>query len=185
MATPDDLPLLLDLYAELDSPQTALLRRGRNIPDVRDADVTRDGLLAAFADPSRRIVLAVIDDGPAGFALLTPIPASVLMAEPSIRVDPIVVARSARRRGVGRALTQAAAGFAEERGAATLTVAVRPGDRDANRHFARLGFVPVEVRRVAPVSVIRRAVGGDESSRVSVTPAVRRSRLRARAGTLR
>jgi GNAT superfamily N-acetyltransferase len=185
-ATTEDLPALVALYAELDSPQLALLRRGRNVPDVRDGELTRNGLLAALADPGRRIVLATVDDEPAGFALLTVTPASVLVAEPSVRVDPIVVARSARRRGVGRALTQAAADFAEERGAATLTIAVRPGDRDGNRHFARLGFVPVEVRRVAPVSAVRRAVGGRaEPSPTAMAPALRRSRLRSRAGSLR
>jgi hypothetical protein len=38
-------------------------------------------------------------------------------------------------------------------------VSVHPGSRDANRFFARLGFAPMAVRRVAPVAVVRPAAG--------------------------
>lgn len=186
-ATEADLSALLDLYGELDSTQTALLRRGRNVPDGRDAATTRAGFTAALADPARRLVVAEGGGGLVGFVLLGVVPSSSLVAEPAVRADPIVVARRARRRGVGRALLAAAADFGTEQGATVLNVALRPGDRDGNRYFARLGFVPVEVRRVAPVTSVRRAVGSRleptamPTPHAAVTPAVRRRRLRTRA----
>jgi hypothetical protein len=40
---------------------------------------------------------------------------------------------------------------------------VHPGSRDANRFFARLGFAPMVVRRVAPVAVVRRHLSQGEA----------------------
>jgi ribosomal protein S18 acetylase RimI-like enzyme len=191
-ADESDLDAVLALMVELATPQLALSRRGRNVTDPRDRDVTRAGLLGAIDDSERCLVVAELDGSIAGFALLSIVPSSSLSDEPSLRADPIVVARRARRRGVGRALVSAAADFAEDRALATMTVAVRPVDRDGNRYFARLGFVPIEVRRVAPVAAVRRAVGAGRheptllpGTHVGVTPALRRRRLRAaRAGSV-
>lgn len=174
-ATVDDVEALVRMFAEVDRAQTNLLRRGRNVPSTRDAELTREGFLAAIADPRRRVVLACHEGAGCGFAVLALVQATALVHEPSVRIDPLVVSPTARRRGVGRLLMGAAASFAEEHGAATLTVAVRPGDRDANRHFSRLGFAPVEVRRVAPVLTVRRALAIPRSDVVvPLAPALRR-----------
>jgi GNAT superfamily N-acetyltransferase len=178
-ATADDVDALIAVFADLEGAQSNLLRRGRNIASARDGDATREGFLAAIADPHRRVILALHDGVAAGFALLAVVPSSSLVHEPSVRIDPLVVSRGARRRGVGRLLMGAAAAYAEEHGATTLTVAVRPGDRDGNRHFSRLGFAPVEVRRVAPVAAVRRAIAmprGDVV--VPLAPALRRRHTR-------
>lgn len=159
-ATEEDLPALLALFAELDPSQSALLRRGRNIVGPRDAEATAAGFRLAVEDPQRRVVLAVSADIPVGLAVFSLVPTSSLVREPSLRVDPLVVARRARRRGVGNALLAAGVAFAEEHGAAVMSVSLRSTDRDANRHFARMGFVPAEVRRVAPLATVRRALGG-------------------------
>jgi hypothetical protein len=37
-------------------------------------------------------------------------------------------------------------------------VGVAPNGRDANRFFARLGFAPLVMRRIAPVAALRRAL---------------------------
>ena len=68
--------------------------------------------------------------------------------------------------GLSRALVAAAAAFAEERGVDQLVVAVHPAQREANRFFARLGLVPLTVRRSAPVSAVRRKLAAAERSPV-------------------
>lgn len=156
-ATPEDVGPMLRVVAEVDGTAASPLRR-RNSSTARDAETMREAFLAALGDPGRRVVVAVQDGTPCGVALLALVPASTLAPDPSVRVDPLVVSRPARRRGVGRLLLGAAATYAEEHAAATLTVAVRPGDREANRHFSRLGFAPVEVRRMASVVAVRRAL---------------------------
>ena len=65
-----------------------------------------------------------------------------------------------QRRGAGKALVAAVTAFAEERGLDQIVVSVHPGSREANRFFARLGFAPLAVRRVAPVAVVRRRLSG-------------------------
>jgi hypothetical protein len=37
-----------------------------------------------------------------------------------------------------------------------VVVSVHPASREANRFFARLGFAPLAVSRIAPTAVIRR-----------------------------
>jgi hypothetical protein len=72
------------------------------------------------------------------------------------RLTHLVVDRRYRRRGAGRALIAAAAAFAEQNGIEHVMVGVSPASREGNRFLARLGFMPVLVRRVATVQVLRR-----------------------------
>jgi N-acetylglutamate synthase-like GNAT family acetyltransferase len=89
-------------------------------------------------------------------ALFSVAPANALLDAPALHVSHAVVANRHKRRGAGKALLAAAAAFAEERGLEQVLVSVAPGSRDANRFFARLGFAPLAVRRVAATSVLRR-----------------------------
>lgn len=175
-AVDSDLPVLLSLFAELEPSQSALLRRGRNIVGPRDAEATAIGFRAAIADPARRVVLAWFDAAPVGFAVFSLVPTSSLVPEPSLRADPVVVARRARRRGVGRVLLAAGVEFADDHGVAVMSISLRTTDRDANRHFARLGFVPAEVRRVAPLATVRRALGTTRCDAPDPLASRRRSR---------
>jgi GNAT superfamily N-acetyltransferase len=103
------------------------------------------------------MVVAVADDEvPLGMALFTIAPGNALLDTPALHVSHAVVADRHKRRGAGKALVAAAAAFADERGLEQIVVSVHPGSRDANRFFARLGFAPLAVRRVAPTSVVRR-----------------------------
>src|SRR5207253_8274540 len=113
--------------------------------------------LEAIADPDKHLMVAVGDDDvPLGMAMYTVAPASALLDVPALHVSHVVVADRNRRRGAGKALVAAAAAFADDHGVDQVVVSVNPGSREANRFFARLGFAPLAVRRVAPVSVIRR-----------------------------
>ncbi|MDX6202593.1 MAG: hypothetical protein QOJ83_2093, partial [Frankiales bacterium] len=46
--------------------------------------------------------------------------------------------------------------WAEEVGADEIVASVLPSLREANRFYARLGFAPLVMRRVVPVSTLRR-----------------------------
>ncbi|HEU0101802.1 MAG TPA: GNAT family N-acetyltransferase [Mycobacteriales bacterium] len=160
-ATEADLPALLGLAEELREQllpgDTARARQG-------GVGGQRVGAEARYLDAleDRRRHLVVVVDGPAdaeevlGMALLTVAPANALLDHLAVHMNHAVVADRHRRKGAGRALVAAAAGFAEERGVDQIVVSVHPGSREANRFFARLGFGPVAVRRSAPVAAVRR-----------------------------
>ena len=57
-------------------------------------------------------------------------------------IEDVVVDASARRRGFGEALCQAALERAAAAGATTVDLTSRPSREDANRLYRRLGFVP-------------------------------------------
>ena len=164
-ATADDLPALLEFGEELREQLGAALdgKRTRSSPaSGRAALETR--YREALADAERHLVLAVADDdAPLGMALFTVAPANALLDTPAVHVSHAVVAAKHKRRGAGKALVAAAASFAEERGIDQVVVSVNPGSRDANRFFARLGFAPVAVRRVAPTAVVRRRLHSSDA----------------------
>jgi ribosomal protein S18 acetylase RimI-like enzyme len=164
-ATVEDVPAMLAFGEELREQLGPSIDRKR----VRTTPAaSRAGLAAryteALADPDRHLVLAVADDDlPLGMALFTVAPANALLDTPALHVSHAVVADRHRRRGAGKALVAAAAGFAEERGLDQVVVSVHPGSRDANRFFARLGFAPLAVRRVAPTTVVRRRLQSSDA----------------------
>jgi len=163
-ATPDDLPDLLGFAAELREQLTAGVEGKRARPAASNGRSSLEArYLEALDDPERHLVIAVAeDDSPLGMALFSVALANALLDAPALHVSHAVVADRHRRRGAGKALMAAAAAFAEERGLEQVVVSVNPGSRDANRFFARLGFAPLAVRRVAPTAVLRRRlVPGD------------------------
>ena len=182
-ATAVDLPALLDFADELrDQPlPVADGKRGRALPPTA-RDTLESHFREALSDPDRHLVVAVGDDDAAlGMALLSVGPTNPLLDLPALHVSHVVVGDGNRRRGAGKALVAAAAGYADEQGLDQVVVSINPGSREANRFFARLGFAPVVVRRVASVSLIRRRLGT-----VSSRPVDHVVRLRPRrAGRLR
>lgn len=159
-ATAADLPALLAFGDELrdqllpvDGSTRSRARPSRGALESRYVD--------ALADPGRHLVLAVggkngAAEEPLGMALFTISSANALVDSPAVHMSHAVVSDRHRRRGAGKALVAAATSYAEERGLEQLVVSVHPGSREANRFFARLGFAPMAVRRVAPVAVVRR-----------------------------
>jgi GNAT superfamily N-acetyltransferase len=149
-----DLAALVVLWGELKrcgglSPRLAALTDDRRI---------EDRVRRLVVHPSSRILLAFVVGQPAGMAMLTTVPLGALNETLCVQVEYTVVAESFRRRGVGRALMAAAAGYAEEIGAEQITVSVSPMSREANRFYAQLGLTPLSVRRVAPASALRRRI---------------------------
>lgn len=157
-ATAEDLPELIAFGEELRDQVSPAVegKRVRASPAAARAALEAR-YLDALGDPERHLVVAVTDDDARlGMALFTVAPANALLDTPALHVSHAVVADCHKRRGAGKALVAAAAAFAEERGLEQVVVSVHPGSRDANRFFARLGFAPLAVRRVAPTAVVRR-----------------------------
>jgi len=157
-ALESDLPALVELGAEL-LPAEAGMRP--TTPSGRLAFEQR--LREALDSPDRRLVLVVGErDQPLGMALFTVCSVNALFDSPALHMSHAVVDDRHRRRGAGRALVAAAAAYAEEKGLDQVVVSVRPGSRDANRFFARVGFAPLAVRRAASVVTIRRGLAQGE-----------------------
>lgn len=78
---------------------------------------------------------------------------ALVIQQPSAIVTGLVVTRGARRRGVGRALVDAAVAWAREHGARALRVRSRVQREDAHAFYEALGF-----ERVKTQVVFRRAL---------------------------
>lgn len=164
-ATVDDLPALLafgeELRDQLILPADPI--RARGLPLAARA-LLEQRYREALADPDRHLVVVTGPElEPLGMALFTVAPANALLDLPAVHMSHSVVADRHKRRGAGKALVAAAASFGEQHGCEQLVVSVHPGSREANRFFARLGFAPLAVRRVAPVAVVRRRLAQLES----------------------
>lgn len=170
-----DLPAMIELWEQL---RDQAPRRGpRPLPNHTVCTV-EDRYRAAIDDDDCRLVVATLDDAIAGMALLTVTSASTLLDLPAVQVSHLSVADRHRRRGVGKALVAAAATYADDRGVDQVMVAVYPQHRDANRFFARLGFAPMVVRRVAPLPVLRRQLAAEDGRSATLRRELRLRRSR-------
>lgn len=113
-------------------------------------------------DPDAQLLVACLADGTrAGAAMLSVDPVSMALGGLTMCAV-LVVDENARQRGVGRELVSAVARCADEAGADAVTVSLPPGNREAHRFFARLGFVPLVTNRIASVSQLMRALAPSE-----------------------
>jgi len=168
-----DVPRLAALWHEL-RQVGARAERAVNPAAVQDIE---QRLAATIEDPDCRIVVACDDGQPAGMAVLRVARPDPLSDSQVVQVVHLIVADGKRRRGVGHALVAAAAAFADDRQVEHLIAGMYPSLRDASRFYARLGFAPMLVQRVAPVVVVRRRLGTDAHVRADDVVR-RRSRLR-------
>jgi ribosomal protein S18 acetylase RimI-like enzyme len=154
-ATVDDVDALVALVGGMDDLGPV---RGRAVARRRP-DGFRTQCERLLTDPGHRVVVALgEDDAVVGAAVFGAETAGGLLDPPSVYVSHLLVDPAHRKRGAGRALVAAAAGYADELGVDSVVVGVAPTGRDANRFFARLGFAPMVIRRIAPVAVLRRAL---------------------------
>jgi GNAT superfamily N-acetyltransferase len=181
-ATPDDLPALLTLWQELREAGGRTARESLHVV----VDDAKERLTAALRDPGCRVVVALEADDIVGMAVLCLTSLGPLTTLHAVQLNHVVVAKSHRKRGVGHALVAAAAAYADETGAEQVIVGVNPTLREANRFYARLGFTPAVVRRVAPVAVLRRRLSAPEHP-VAALEELTRKRLitRPRRGSRR
>ncbi len=177
---PEDLPAVLALYDELCAagPRAA-------VPAHAEAGSTRAAVAARYVraidSPDERLAVVVTTHGEVvGMALMTRATSSGLVETLAVHMNHVSVAARHRRRGAGRALVAAATAWAEEIGASGVAVPVFPSAREANRFFARLGFAPASITRVASVPALRRRLGSEvPSATLDEGHLMRRRRLRA------
>jgi ribosomal protein S18 acetylase RimI-like enzyme len=182
-ATPDDLEAVVGLAG---SVREAIPVRPRGT-GRRGQEEVRDRCARLLEDPAHRVVLAV-DDGTRaviGVAVLGADTVTGLLDPPAVYVSHLLVSPEHRKRGAGRALVAAAAGYAEELGVDSVVVGVSPAGREANRFFARLGFAPLVIRRIASVAALRRTLGMAEPGAEARAHVARRGPTLARAGLVR
>ncbi len=172
-ATPDDMPALVDLWSQL--RQQGLRWRGR-VNAAEDPAAVEARFKAAMADPAYRLIVAHVGEEIAGMALLSIAEDNPLRDVHAMEVTHVCVGDRHRRLGAGKALMTAAVGYADERGIDHIAVSVLPQQRDAHRFYARLGFAPVAVRRVAPVAAVRRRLMPTESRAAALRRELRRAR---------
>jgi GNAT superfamily N-acetyltransferase len=144
------------------------------------------GFRRLLDDPGHRVVLAVLPGGEApggelavGLAVLGLDPLSLVLGNPQVTVDTFVVHREHRRRGTGARLLAAAAGYAQENGAAHVVAAVGGHEAERQRFFARMGFAPLATRRIVPLDSLVRSLAAWQRSGLPVS-APRRQLVRRR-----
>lgn len=172
-ATTDDIPLLLALWDEL---RRLGGRAERAINPIAAVDI-EERLAEVMVDPACRVEIACVGDVPAGMTVMRIARPDPLSDSQVVNIAHIYVSRAKRHHGVGHALLAAAADFAAENHLDHVAVSVYPSLREASRFYARLGFAPVAVRRVAPVVVLRRRLGADSTTPLLGDAVRRRTRL--------
>lgn len=168
-ATVADVPALVSLWTEL---RTLGARAERAVNPISTPDIAVR-LAEVIGGERTQVLLACRAGEPAGMAVCRVVHPDPLSDSGVLQVSHVVVARQHRRRGVGHALLAAAVEIADDQHLEHVGVEVYPSVREASRFYARLGFAPVTVQRVAPLSVLRRRLGGERAA-VRVDDLVRR-----------
>jgi len=136
-----------------------------------------DGTVSAsLSRPDVAAFIAMTDDTPVGYLVLSDSSAGVFVDTPCVAIDQIFVQDDFRRQGVARQLLAAAATHADRVGADQIASNVPSQVRDANRFFARLGFLPTVVRRVTTPAALRRKLAGSIDARYSLEQVLQRRR---------
>ena len=180
-AAPEDADELVEVWAEV-------VRRAERSEQV--ADLLRV-IERVAALPEERLVVADYDGQLAGAVHLRATTLTPLNLEPVVQAISPHVLPQFRRRGVGRALMEAAVAFADELGIGHVASAASSGSRDANRFMARLALGPHATLRVAPTAVVKAKLAAQrpavarQSGRQHLTHvlAARRSMRRSQAPT--
>jgi len=182
IAATADAASLAELWNEL---RQIGARSERAVNPLTVADATQR-FTEVIGRPDADVIVAC--DGPrlAGMAVVRVAQPDPLSPTRVLQLSNLVVAPGHRRRGIGHALVAAAADYADERGVDHVAAGVYPSLRDANRFFARVGFAPITVERIAPVTGLQRRLGlmpslvaDDRVRRRLRSPVARPRRLRA------
>lgn len=144
-AVVSDAAFLVDLWQDT-------IRRADRTEQIADLETV---IKTAAESPEERLLVADYDGHRAGAVYLKLSTLGPLNLEPVVFALSPHVSDEFQRKGVGRALMDAAVSFAEENGVAHLATAAASGSRDGNRFLARLALGPAAVLRVAATHTVR------------------------------
>jgi ribosomal protein S18 acetylase RimI-like enzyme len=181
LASPEDRDELVDLWlaAREETAPTNRVMHAVQLPALRD----RLGVL--LSGDEVQILIGRRDGQCAGFAVLRESTVSSVLETRQMLIEHLYVHPLHRRAGLAKAMLGAASLIAERAKLEHLVCSLPPSPRETHRFFARLGFAPVLVRRVAATSVLRRRLMGDQRRRRLTAIedlAFRRRSLRDRPG---
>ena len=149
---------------------------------------TVDSIRNALARPEMIAFVAYSDGRPSGSFCLGVGSLNRVSGSSCVSSEQVYARKDDRGGGVGRSLMQAVATFADLQGATAVACMVPSNVRDAHRFYARLGFTPLTVRRVASTAALRRKLAGDQvgprHALAQVLLRRRIARLRATGGGL-
>jgi GNAT superfamily N-acetyltransferase len=133
-ATPADVPVILRCIRGLAEYERL----------AHECKATEESLRASLfgESPAARVVLAMVGEEPAGFALWFR-NYSTFLARPGIHLEDLFVFPDFRGRGIGRRLLEQLAQIAVSRGYGRLEWAVLDWNADAIRFYRSLGAVPM------------------------------------------
>ncbi len=117
----------------------------------------RQQLAAVLGVEDMRLLVAQIDDAPAGFAVARVVRPGLFSDVGWLQVEALYVAEPHRRRGAGHALMAALGTIAVEENAERVVTVPLTGSRSEQRFLARLGFAAAAAHRIVDTpSLVRR-----------------------------
>lgn len=128
------------------------IRRADPAEQVADLEVI---VKNAAESAEQRVLVAEYGGERAGAVFFRMTTVTPLNLEPALQVLHPHVLPAYRRRGIGRALMDAAVVFAEERGVAHVVTGAQATSREGNRFLARLALGQHAVLRLAPTHTVR------------------------------
>ena len=140
---PADRPAILALNAELQDHERQIRpsrRIGAEMTEPYLAEIERR--LSAKGDDAALLVAEDQEGGVIGFVTCFVLESDLEQEPREALIEDVVVTARARGQGVGRALIEAACGFARVRGAVRMEIAVLTGNDVAAASYAAMGFVP-------------------------------------------
>jgi GNAT superfamily N-acetyltransferase len=152
-ARPDDLAAVALLYDRLSEEQEDW-RVFPPRPGIRGEFLGRLG--ASIEDPTALLLVAAVEGEVVGMAFAHETTPSSFSDERAMELSAVVVRQEHRGGGVGRALTEAAARFARDRGIPRLILKVFDQNHRARAFWEAVGFSPRMVQMTArPDDVLR------------------------------
>lgn len=176
-----DAPAVAALLLPFEPPVPGLGSAGRRVDAAGAIEAAAEHLVTTFTKADRFVYVALDSTDPAepvvGVVVARFDDAGLIAPLPVLTISRLAVSSTQRRRGIGRALLTACIELAEADGVHHLVSVSSPSARDANRYLARVGFVAMATRRMAPVVTVRKALGLPVLGIVDGNPRLARRRL--------